>query len=477
MDILFIREAIRHTRLFGSSQLDDWRNGAHNHEAAVFRSVSALYRSSKLLLVLSPRMTSRRCWRVTWSAAADRPIPAIRLRRFLALSVAPVPIIADKNTQACGIRQNLFRFFFCPCFRYDCAVPRPSGRMTDLERVICARVKTVRESINWSQAAFAEQLGITRDQLASIECGRTPLRYDIAWRLRQSFGISLRWLDEGWGFPDSLAHDNLPIPTATGLPERALLSAVAQKFSELDDGSLVAIGPESSGAPQQSEQPASQLLPLDELGFPQLPEAVLQLIDGRERATGKTDIDHRALHVEFLRLKIDGWVSNVPLGHVSAFANELEKAAETFIHSLPQDPEEAIERRNSQLIWERIKTANARKVLVASQTKKKVLTEVTPERNLSGMTEIAFLLQRLKRALEGVKKGDLARSLKVPLPRVSEWLSGRVMPSGESALRLLHWVEQREQKLNALGSATNTTKGKVTRRKVVHEKKPTSSHK
>jgi DNA-binding transcriptional regulator YiaG len=107
----------------------------------------------------------------------------------------------------------------------------------------------------------------------------------------------------------------------------------------------------------------------------------------------------------------------------------------------------------------------------------KVLTEVTPERNLAGMTEIAFLLQRLKRALEGVRKGDLARSLKVPLPRVSEWLSGRVMPSGETALRLLQWVEQRERKPNAPDSATNAVKGKATRRKVVYEKKPTSSHK
>jgi DNA-binding transcriptional regulator YiaG len=109
--------------------------------------------------------------------------------------------------------------------------------------------------------------------------------------------------------------------------------------------------------------------------------------------------------------------------------------------------------------------------------KRKLLTEVTPERNLAGMTEIAFLLQRLKRALEGVKKGDLARSLKVPLPRVSEWLSGRVMPSGETALRLLHWVEQRERKQNTLGSVTSTAKGKATRRKVVYDKKPTSSHK
>ena len=102
--------------------------------------------------------------------------------------------------------------------------------MTDWERAICARVKTARESINWSQAAFAEQLGISRDQLASIEYGRTPLRYDIAWRLREAFGISLLWLEEGFNFPDDFEHDDLPMPSATGLPPRALLSAVARSL-------------------------------------------------------------------------------------------------------------------------------------------------------------------------------------------------------------------------------------------------------
>lgn len=344
--------------------------------------------------------------------------------------------------------------------------------MTDWERAICARVKTARESINWSQAAFAEQLGITRDQLASIECGRTPLRYDIAWRLRQAFGISLRWLEESGSFPDNLDHDNLPIPTATGLPARALLSTVAQKFSELDDGSLLAIGPESSEAPQQSEQPDFKWLSFDESGFPQLPGAVLQLIDGREGATGKTDIDHRALHVEFLRIKIDGWVSSVPLGHVSTFSNELERAAEAFIHSLPPDPEEAIERRNNQLKWERIKTANARKILVASQTKKRVLTGVDVSVNMPAVkSQLDNVLASFDRLIKqpGMKT-ELADFLGAPLASVSRWLSGKREPGREITLKMLRWVEYQERQQNTLGSASNTAKGKTQVRKSGYEK-------
>jgi hypothetical protein len=51
------------------------------------------------------------------------------------------------------------------------------------------------------------------------------------------------------------------------------------------------------------------------------------------------------------------------------------------------------------------------------------------------------------------------------------------MPSGETALRLLHWVEQREQKTNALSSNINTAKGKVTRGQKSYETKPSSSRK
>jgi DNA-binding transcriptional regulator YiaG len=201
----------------------------------------------------------------------------------------------------------------------------------------------------------------------------------------------------------------------------------------------------------------------------------LKPISRYSRFTVDPDVPGRLNGKEQFGDMLSGWLAALPDGKVNDFLNDVFRRAAQVVARYPRDDDEAaIQRRLDEVyrIEEKRRFPSS-----PPDEQRKVLTDVTPERNLSGMTEIAFLLQRLKRALEGVRKGDLARSLKVPLPRVSEWLSGRVMPSGETALRLLHWVEQREQKLNALGSASNTTKGKATRRKVVHEKKPTSSHK
>ena len=302
--------------------------------------------------------------------------------------------------------------------------------MTDWERAICARVKTVRESIRWAQPAFAEQLGITRDQLAAIEYGRTPLRYDIAWRLRAAFGISLLWLDCEDTLPDNFEQDDLPIPNATGLPRRALLSEVVRRFNSSRSPTLKVIGPE-----------------------PEIPSE-----------TGD-EVAHRAFSAEALKMMIDEWIARLPDGYVASFRDQLWKTAESLISTLPQDPKDVVERRADDLMWDKIKRANARRILVTKDSHRKMLTAVTPERKNAGMTEMQLLLQRLKAMLEGIKKGDLARKLCVPLPRLSEWLSGRVMPSGETTLRLLHWVEQQERKPKTLGSATNTAKGKTQVRK------------
>jgi transcriptional regulator with XRE-family HTH domain len=321
-------------------------------------------------------------------------------------------------------------------------VPKTSGKMTDWERAICARVKTVRKQIRWAQPAFAEHLGITRDQLAAIEYGRTPLRYDIAWRLRTAFGISLLWLDCEDTLEDNFEQDELPVPNATGLPRKALLSEVVLRFHSPGSPTLKAVGPE----------PETRSEPVDEIA-------------------------RRSFSAYFLKMQIDEWIARLPDDWVAPFRDELFRATNAFLATLPRDPEDVVERRSQDLRWARIRTANARRILVAKNSQRNMLTEVTPERKTTGMTEMQLLLERLKRALEGMKKGDVARrDLHVPLPRLSEWLSGRVMPSGETALRLLHWVEQQERQTNTLGSANNTAKGKTQVRKSPNEKQ-TQVHK
>jgi hypothetical protein len=57
------------------------------------------------------------------------------------------------------------------------------------------------------------------------------------------------------------------------------------------------------------------------------------------------------------------------------------------------------------------------------------------------------LLERLNKATsERGKKTALANFLGVSLAMVSQWLSGKREPGGETTLKLLHWVEQQERK-------------------------------
>ena len=114
----------------------------------------------------------------------------------------------------------------------------------------------------------------------------------------------------------------------------------------------------------------------------------------------------------------------------------------------------------------------------AELSKRKLLTHITDVGNVARVkSPMANLLERLNEATsQRGMKTKLAKIMGVLLANVSQWLSGEREPGGETTLQLLHWVEQQERQPNTLGSATNTTRGKVTRRKVVNENKPSSNH-
>ena len=95
--------------------------------------------------------------------------------------------------------------------------------MNEREREICSRVKLFREQIKWPQSAFAYEVGMTRDQLASIEYGRTPLRYSTAFMICQVFDVSMDWLASGKGAVQPFDHRG---PFAGNLPPTMLLSEV-----------------------------------------------------------------------------------------------------------------------------------------------------------------------------------------------------------------------------------------------------------
>ena len=106
-----------------------------------------------------------------------------------------------------------------------------------------------------------------------------------------------------------------------------------------------------------------------------------------------------------------------------------------------------------------------------------VLTAVRGYANLATMTSpLANLIDRLKTATatKGMK-AELADFLHVPRSCVSDWLSARRQPGGETTLKLLHWVEQQEAQQKQSPGSVQPPPGRKTQSKVPNEKKPKSS--
>ena len=83
----------------------------------------------------------------------------------------------------------------------------------------------------------------------------------------------------------------------------------------------------------------------------------------------------------------------------------------------------------------------------AERTVKSNLTSYPPEGKSEDVKPILpKLIERLKKATqERGSKTKLASWLGVTPQKVTDWISERVEPSGETTLKLLHWVEQQER--------------------------------
>jgi transcriptional regulator with XRE-family HTH domain len=107
-------------------------------------------------------------------------------------------------------------------------MPNKSGKVTAREREIGERARRFRESINWPQSAMAPEVDLSRDRLASVEYGRTPLRYLAGYRLCFIFDVNPGWLADGVGEMKAPAGA-LELPTPETQPKRALFSEVWDK--------------------------------------------------------------------------------------------------------------------------------------------------------------------------------------------------------------------------------------------------------
>ena len=332
------------------------------------------------------------------------------------------------------------------------AVPRlkkPSN--PDVERKIAARFVELRNFWEMSLSEFAKEIGLTRDQVSNIERARSPLRYVNAVRALGADGRSkpgwpsLHPFNPLWLFgedsPTQLSWPMLlPDPVTIG-------ESITLRFSDFVVGNLALLQVFASDTPHKARLPESWLA------------AVCQHWTGR--------------HLKASR-EFDDALTIFDILGPSALA--LAPASPPARRIL-----QVIEKTSLGLGWlgaetDRVAQENP---ILQKESSKQVLTAISANANLSAVqSPLTQLLERLNQATAAKgAKAKLAEYLKAPRPCVSDWLSGKREPSGETTLRLLQWVEREErQQTKGPGSAITRPEPR-TQSKASNEKKPPSGRK
>jgi transcriptional regulator with XRE-family HTH domain len=283
-------------------------------------------------------------------------------------------------------------------------VAKPYGKVMDREREICARVKPIRKSIKWSQSSFAQALGISRDRLANIECGRTPLRSSIAIRLSILSGFSLKWIAEGIE-PQKLRL-TLGESLLSEIPGNCLFSEawkhwIKQPFETASKEAKAWINarPGDASHTDAPETVGDQA----EIGFNQANDVLSYLTE-----------DFR------------GVLKKIPPHLLGGFYALITNACRDFVAI------NIVEICEWEARLQNISEKNLRRVSL--------------KRKDEGVkSEVQKLIEQVRRkASKPGAKSNLARELHVAPARISEWLSGEKEPGGDYALRLKNWVKTPE---------------------------------
>ncbi len=263
--------------------------------------------------------------------------------------------------------------------------------MNSQEMAICCRLRDLRRQIGWTQTQFAHAFGTTRDQLASIEYGRNPLRYWLADRVCEKANICQQWLACG----DDPKEGYVRLPPEIGLEIKA-----TELFSSAWHRRI--------GRLVKKRVTESQALKQTIASDPNAPEKILE--------NGFYYL--KLIATQRVQPEFYGDLCNALMAQMSAFINS---------HDSPDQPPASL--------------------LSEKNTPKNSLTSISLKSKEWGMkSEIQKLIEQVKHRASGPgAKSNLARTLGVAPARISEWLSGEKEPGGEYTLKLLHWVEQQER--------------------------------
>ncbi len=296
----------------------------------------------------------------------------------------------------------------------------------ETESRISARLRELRNLRGLSQSEFANSLGVTRARIANTEYGRAPLRYQEA-RLAllaapergaaqpMLLPFNPLWLAGMQNWPIQLDWPMLlPDPAAIGL-------SPTLRFSDFVSENLRLLQSFTLDSPREVRLPESWLDPY------------LRHWTDRQLHADRAERDAFTLMDILAQTALD-------LSDVSALARRVFQEFKSTIQGAAFLDVERWARDRQQPHKEK-----------ANQ----VLTAESEKRNVTAM-KMQELLRKV-RAMTSSKgdKAKLADALSVPLSRVSEWLSGKYEPNGETTLRLLQWVEQHEaQQKQSAGSVS-----------------------
>lgn len=315
--------------------------------------------------------------------------------------------------------------------------------LPDSEKAIGKRLRLYRERLRLSRLAFAAETGTDTEAISRVEHGRSPLLCKLAWQLNRRWPVSPHWLVTGEG---TETHA-MTLPAMESIGARPL-----DHFSKIYQKNL-----------QTTLLPAIQAADERELNEPPFSRTFDPSPRGRLRAE------------MILGIIVEGWVARVADAHLSEFVASIEKHGDRLLDEWGDqddvDGDRAVRRGEEiaklrddwmargilvdmpgdVLPWQLEKAARKKSSeapAAQGDNQEKGLTSEPLKDTTSPVQPIMpTLIERLRSATkEHGRKTELAKWLGVPRQSVNGWLAGDKEPSGETTLRLLHWVEQEERK-------------------------------
>lgn len=263
------------------------------------------------------------------------------------------------------------------------------------EKLIGARLRAFRETLQIPRSKFAVSIQFGSERLASYESGRAPLRYEVFHAVTQKYFVNPFWLATGFGSP------RLPM----SFNDADILPLVKPRmlFTEVYDTYLASkFEPQSTEAEHQLTEMKKQLLS----AFEVLSDDSISPVKRQQMSKQLSG----AVDKMVSRLKSERRLGEHPNKGLPQISEPTDNRKDNL--DIQKAPDNLSEMRSEVPTWPELK---------------KTVLRLTTERG---------------------EKSALAKRLGVSRQVLGNWLSDDAQgtPNAELTLKLLTWVEERKRK-------------------------------